>query len=121
VKKSIDTYHQLIESIDKLLQEGRQKAVIAINYQIVQTYWEIGRYIVDYEQKGELKQEYGSKLIDKLSVDLGNKFGKGFSRSNLFNFRKFYLLFEKIQTPFGQLNLPDKKILKEKLQMILDK
>lgn len=103
MNKPANTYHQLIDSINQLLQQGRQQAAIAVNYHIVHTYWEIGRYIVEYEQKGELKQEYGTKLIDILSTDLSNKFGKGFSRSNLFNFRKFYLLFEKVQTPSGQL------------------
>nr|NQU92595.1 DUF1016 domain-containing protein [Bacteroidota bacterium] len=103
MNKLTNPYHQLIDSIDNLLQQGRQQAAIAVNYHIVHTYWEIGRYIVEYEQKGEPKQEYGTKLIDILSTDLSNKFGKGFSRSNLFNFRKFYLLFEKVQTPSGQL------------------
>lgn len=103
MKKSTNTYHQLIESIERLLKQGRQQAAIAVNYHIVHTYWEIGRYIVEFEQKGEHKQEYGTKLIDILSTDLSDKFGKGFSRSNLFSFRKFYLLFEKVQTPSGQL------------------
>ena len=103
MNKSANTYNQLIASINKLVQQGRQQAAIAVNYHIVFTYWEIGMYIVEYEQYGEIKSEYGTKLIDILSIDLSNKFGKGFSRSNLFNFRKFYLLFEKIQTLSGQL------------------
>ena len=105
MNKSSDTYHHLINSIDQLLQQGRQQAAIAVNYHIVQTYWEIGRYIVEYEQKGEIKQQYGKKLIDILSKDLNNKFGRGFSRTNLFNFRKFYLFFQKVQTVSGQLIL----------------
>lgn len=103
MNKPSNTYNLLIDSIDNLLQQGRRQAAIAVNYHIVHTYWEIGRYIVEYEQQGELKQEYGTKLIDLLAKDLSAKFGKGFSRSNLFYFRKFYLLFEKIQTPSGQL------------------
>ncbi len=104
MKKPLITYHQLIISIiDELLQQGRQQAAIAINCRIVQTYWEIGRYIVEFEQKGELKQEYGTRLIDILSKNLSDKFGKGFLHTNWFNFRKFYLLFEKVQTASGQL------------------
>jgi len=101
MKKPSNTYHQLINSIDQLLQQGRQQAAIAINYHIVQTYWEIGRYIVEYEQRGESKAEYGSNLLIQLSKDLTAKFGKGFSKSNIFNFRRLFLYYEKFQTLSG--------------------
>ena len=109
MNKSANTYNQLIDSIDKLVQQGRQQAAIAINYHIVFTYWEIGKYIVEYEQHGKAKAEYGSGLLIKLSKDLSNRYGKGFSKSNIFNFRKLFLGFEKFQTVSGQFILEQRE------------
>lgn len=96
-------YDDLISQIGELLRAGRQKAAQSVNTILVQTYWEIGRYIVEYEQKGNVRAEYGTQLLDKLSKDLTLSYGKGFSRSNLFQIRLFYLRFPKIQTLSGQL------------------
>jgi len=70
---------------------------------LVQTYWEIGKRIVEQEQSGSDKPEYGSHLIEQLSVDLSEQFGEGFSRRNVFNFRRFYLTHKKVQ-PAAQLD-----------------
>ncbi len=78
-------YEQLKTQIGELLRRGREQAGRAVNAILVQTYWQIGRYIVEYEQKGNVKAEYGSELLDRLSKDLTAEFGKGFSRSNLTN------------------------------------
>lgn len=96
-------YDDLILQIGELLRAGRQKAAQSVNTILVQTYWEIGRYIVEYEQRGNVRAEYGTQLLDKLSKDLTLSYGKGFSRSNLFQIRLFYLRFPKIQTLSGQL------------------
>ena len=98
-----NNYRNLIDHIGILLQEGRQKAAQSVNTILVHTYWEIGRYIVEFEQNGEFKSEYGSQLIDRLSKDLTLSFGKGFGRSNIFQIRLFYIKFQKIQTLSGQL------------------
>lgn len=98
-----DQYYQLIHQIGDLLAAGRQKAAQAVNTILVNTYWEIGKYIVEFEQKGKEKAEYGTQLFERLSKDLTTVYGKGFSRSNLFQIRMFYLKFEKIQTVSGQL------------------
>lgn len=74
-----------------------------VNTILVQTYWEIGKYIVEFEQKGNEKAEYGSQLFDRLSKDLTLAYGKGFSRSNLFQMRLFYVKFPIVQTVSGQL------------------
>lgn len=87
-------YHHLIEQIGQLLSEGRQKAAQSVNTILVKTYWGIGRYIVEFEQNGNEKAEYGSKLFDRLSKDLTERFGKGFGRSNLLYMRKLYLSFQ---------------------------
>jgi predicted nuclease of restriction endonuclease-like (RecB) superfamily len=69
-----------------------------VNTILVQTYWQVGQYIVEYEQQGKQKAEYGSFLFDQLSKDLTFRCGKGFSRSNLLYMRKFYLEFPKRET-----------------------
>jgi len=97
-------YQELKAQIGELLRQGRARAGQAVNTILVQTYWQIGRYIVEFEQKGNTKAEYGSELLDRLSRDLSAEFGKGFSRSNLFQIRQFYLKFQNIQTLSGQLS-----------------
>ena len=87
------TYEQLITQIGGLLQSGRQQAAQAVNTVLVQTYWHIGRYIVEFEQKGNERAEYGSQLFERLSKDLTQLYGRGFSRSNLLYMRKLYLSF----------------------------
>jgi predicted nuclease of restriction endonuclease-like (RecB) superfamily len=96
-------YTDLISHIGELLQAGRQKAAQSVNTILVQTYWEIGRHIVEYEQKGNIRAEYGTQLLDRLSKDLTISYGKGFGRSNLFQIRQFYIRFSKIQTVSGFL------------------
>ncbi|MDR0865807.1 MAG: PDDEXK nuclease domain-containing protein [Candidatus Symbiothrix sp.] len=94
-------YNALIEQIGSLLQQGRKHAAYAVNNILVQTYWQIGKYIVEFEQGGAIKAEYGNELLLRLSKDLTQAYGKGFSRSNLFNIRLFYIKFSKIQTLSG--------------------
>ena len=96
-------YTQLISQIGNLLALGRESAARQVNIILVQTYWEIGRYIVEFEQKGNEKAAYGSQLFDRLSKDLTLAYGKGFSRSNLFQMRLLYIKFPIIQTVSGQL------------------
>ena len=87
-------YQNLIEQIGNLLHAGRQKAAVSVNTILVQTYWQIGRYIVEFEQKGNERAEYGSQLFERLSKDLSTLYGKGFGRSNLLYMRKLYLNFQ---------------------------
>ena len=91
-------YNILIENVGIALKNSRQNIANTINTEIVLTYWQIGKYIIDYEQKGNEKAEYGSNMLNKLSSDLTQKYGKGFSRSNVFYIRKFYMEYPKIQT-----------------------
>ncbi len=89
-----NAYSQLIGGIGNLLIAGRQKAAITVNSILVETYWRIGEYIVEFEQKGNEKADYGSGLLDRLSKDLTFVHGKGFGRSNLFYMRQLYLSFQ---------------------------
>ncbi|MCX5750203.1 MAG: PDDEXK nuclease domain-containing protein [Candidatus Saganbacteria bacterium] len=104
MRKTKRSYKTLINSIGNLLETARQNAFHAVNTLLVKTYWEIGRHIVVYEQENKLKAEYGSKLLDDIASDLKKLYGKGFSRSNIFNFRRFYLAYQKIQTVSGFLS-----------------
>jgi hypothetical protein len=92
-----------ITQIGNLLQSGRQQASEVVNTILVQTYWHIGQHIVVFEQEGNIKAECGSQLLKNLSRDLTLNYGKGFSRSNLFQIRLFYIKFPTIQTVSGQL------------------
>lgn len=84
-------YNELLNNIGSTLQRARENAFKAINTELVKANWEIGRHIVEYEQQGKERAEYGAKLLKKLSKDLKTKFGKGFSLSNLQNMRLFYV------------------------------
>ncbi|MBS1775021.1 MAG: DUF1016 family protein [Bacteroidetes bacterium] len=95
-------YTALIDEIGSLLQKGREQVAQTTSTILAQTYWFIGQHIVEFEQGGKEKAEYGSNLLDRLSNDLTKRYGKGFSRSNVFQIRQFYLRFSKIQTLSGQ-------------------
>jgi predicted nuclease of restriction endonuclease-like (RecB) superfamily len=92
-------YSSLLSQIAETYKQGQHNATIAINTALVETYWHIGKYIVDFEQKGKQKAEYGKALIDNLSKDLSLAFGKGFSRSNLIYMRLFYSEFPISEKP----------------------
>ncbi len=81
------------EEVRAILAEARQKAYAAVNFAMVEAYWEIGRRIVEEEQKGKGRADYGTFLIKELSKQLTAEFGKGFAVANLRNFRQFYLIF----------------------------
>lgn len=84
---------QISTKIGELIQDSKKQLFTQINTIMVKTYWEIGRIIVEEEQNGNEKAKYGSNLLKKLSEELTKKHGKGFSRDNLENMRKFYLTF----------------------------
>ncbi len=92
-------YDQLIHQISETYLQGQKNAVMAVNSNLVETYWQIGQYIVEFEQEGKQRAEYGKSLIDKLSSDLSINLGKGFSRSNLIYMRLFYLEFPISEKP----------------------
>lgn len=92
-------YSNLLDLIAEIYKQGQQNVAIAVNTALVETYWQIGRYIVEFEQNGKLKAEYGTALIDNLSKDLSLTLGKGFSRSNLIYMRLFYSEFPISEKP----------------------
>ena len=74
-----------------MLESARHAAARAVNSVMTTTYWEVGRRIVEEEQRGRERAAYGERLIDRLSDDLTQRFGRGFSKVNLKQMRKFYL------------------------------
>lgn len=86
----------LLDNVCALIRQGRQQAVRAIDAVQVQTYWEIGRHIVEFEQGGANRAEYGKGLVRQLAQALTSEFGKGFDASNLWHMRSFFLAFPKI-------------------------
>ena len=88
-----------------LLKSARRAVVQSVNKTIVDTYFEIGRLIVEEEQNGKSKAEYGQSLITELSHKLTTEFGKGFSTTNLKQMRTFYLTYSKGQTVSDEFRL----------------
>jgi len=97
--------NNFIIEIKELLQKARNSIYQTINTTMTQTYWEIGRRIVEEEQGGAVRAEYGRGLIKHLSVELAKEFGDGFSVDNLKNMRRFYLAYPKGETASRQFNL----------------
>lgn len=95
----------LINNISALLENARKKVVVAVNQTIVLTYFEIGRMIVEDEQNGENRAEYGKSLLKDISFHLTEKFGRGFSISNLKQIRQFYMTYSIGQTPSVQCEI----------------
>lgn len=88
----------MIEQIETLLVNARRKVAAEVNTTLLSTYWQIGRLIVENEQQHNNRAEYGRQTLKTLSKILTQKFGKGFSVSNLQSMRRFYLTHEKQQT-----------------------
>ena len=96
-------YVRLVSLISDTWEKAKGRAALAVNTELLDANWQTGRYIVEFEQGGNAKARYGEHLITNLAKDLTRLRGKGFSRSNLFNMRLFYVRFPKIQTVSGQL------------------
>ena len=97
---------EIVKNVIDLLENARKKVVMAVNQTMVLTYFEIGRMIVEEEQKGENRAEYGKKILKILSKKLTEKYKKGFSLTNLKQIRSFYLVYsEKGQTVSDQFKL----------------
>ena len=102
--KQIDTEKEdTYNSIKDIMNKARKNVSRQVNNIIIQSYWEIGRIIVEDEQGNSDRAEYGRQLIADLSKRLTKDYGKGFSKSNLFNMRNFYLCFPIFQTVSGKL------------------
>lgn len=104
MKPRKNKYSKLLDNIGSTLQKARENSFKAINTELVKANWEIGRHIVEFEQHGKEKAEYGSSLLTSLANDLKTRFGKGFSKSNIYLCRQFYIKYQKFQTMSGKLS-----------------
>jgi len=86
-------YRNLLEQISNTYSQGRTRAVRAASTEMAATYWPVGKHIVEFEQGGKSKAEYGKALISNLSRDLSLRYGRGFSRANVIYMRLFIGVF----------------------------
>jgi len=96
-------YNLLIQQISSLVHDAKRQVATTIDSVLVETYWNIGKYIVEFEQDGSARAKYGDRLLVNLSNDLTAQLGKGYSKSNLFNMRLFYSRYPIFQTVSGKL------------------
>ena len=101
---SHDTINLAVSEIRELLWQSRQKVATQVNQELLQTYWRIGEIIVRYEQNDQIRAAYGEATLLQLSKVLTKELGKGFSRSNIYNMRQFYLNYPIFQTVSGKLS-----------------
>ena len=102
-QKDDSEYESLLQNVGDVLSKGRQRVASYIGTQTVRTYWEIGKYIVEYEQNGNEKAEYGSNLLKRISRDLTDRYGSGFGISNINKMRKMYIEYPILQTVSAKL------------------
>ena len=113
-----DGYGDVLSSMVDLVEAARRTSARAVNSIMTATYWEIGRRIVELEQGGEGRAEYGSELISRISADLTKRFGKGFGVVNVASMRRFFLLWlpeRMFQTPSEKSDAPMLSTLSAKL------
>ena len=99
------TNNNIYQEIKELLYSAKNRVYQTINTTMTQTYFQIGKRIVEEEQGGETRAEYGSALLKNLSSELIKEFGKGYSEQNLKNMRQFYLIYQKRQTVSSEFKL----------------
>ena len=98
----VKSYEPLLKDIVQLLEDARRYAARTVNATLTATYWEIGRRIVEFEQGGESRAEYGEELIERLAADLSARYGRGFSVRNVWQMKAFYLAWPIPQTASAQ-------------------
>lgn len=86
-----------VNDIKTIIEQGKQAAYSSVNLVMINTYWNIGRRIVEEEQNGDARAEYGKQLIDKIAVELTIEYGNNYEARRLRDYRQFYLLFRDLQ------------------------
>lgn len=103
-RENSEAYKNLVGKISNTYAVGQIKAANAVNVQLLETYWQIGQHIVEFEQGGNTRAEYGKALISNLAKDLSLLHGKGFCRTNIVYMRLLYLRYPISQKPSHQLS-----------------
>ena len=108
ISRSIE---QLYQQVQTVIETSRETVYRAANVSMVQAYWNIGRLIVEEEQRGEQRAEYGESIIDGLSMRLQKRYGKGYNKSNLWYMRQFYQTFNNLHAVRGELSWTHYRLL----------
>ncbi len=95
----LNSYQELISKIGLSIDEGRRLAARNVNSVLVATYWSVGRWIVEFEQRGQDRAAYGEMLIERISQDLTKRYGKGWGDNQLLDIRQFYLTYRSLEKP----------------------
>ncbi len=103
--------NNLFESINQIIEEARNTVYRTANFTMVKAYWSIGKTIIEEEQKGQERAEYGKELIKQLAKNLTKKHGRGFDKTNLWHMRNFYQLFPKIDAVSRELSWTHYRLL----------
>lgn len=117
-KKYNDEDNLLVNDLRSIVSKARSKAFAAVNYSLLERNWRIGQRIVEQEQNGATRAEYGKHVIEVASAALTEEFGKGFSYTNIANYKRFYLTFNDLQilqTVSEEFNNPIQQTLSDKL------
>ncbi len=104
IEKAEKTFDELVARIKTIITNARERISKNVNTELLHTYWEIGKEMVEKDQEGNFRAKYGENLLIKLSKKLTRDLGKGFSRSNLQNIRNFYIGYPICQTLSGKLS-----------------
>lgn len=115
-KKYNDEDNMLVNDLRSIVSKARSKAFAAVNYSLVERNWRIGQRIVEEEQNGASRAEYGKHVIEVASAALTKEFGKGFSYTNIANYKRFYLTFSDLQI----LQTVSEEFKKQKHQTLSD-
>ena len=103
MSKDLTILPNMISEIMEIMQMARNRAAQQVNSELLTAYWNIGRVIVENEQKNSERAEYGKETLRQLSHTLTKEFGKGFSLSNIYNMRQFYIEYPIFQSVTGKL------------------
>ncbi len=109
--KKLILYEDIYSEIKEALLSSRKQAYTAVNFTMVQAYWQIGRIIVEHEQEGNLRSGYGKSVLQELSNRLTEEFGKGFSVRTLQQMKKFYVMFPNTNALRSQLTWTHYRLL----------
>ena len=123
-KKYNDEDNMLVNDLRSIVSKARSKAFAAVNYSLVERNWRIGQRIVEQEQNGASRAEYGKHVIEVASAALTEEFMKGFSETNIRTFRKFFLIFNDLeiqQTLSAESNLPKHQTLSDESSLLPQK
>ena len=110
------SYQAVFGDVSKIIDAARDSAARSVNSAMTAAYWLIGHRIVEFEQSGEKRAEYGIALLERLAEDLTGRFGRGFSRQNIQNMRLFYLSYPPgriRQTPSGKLPVTHRQLIRQ--------